>query len=735
MKRLLFIFAILQIFTLFSASCTSEKAGGMIPETSAEADTNENAETEEISEMIQLDGYTVVCGEKSAEAELEAAKKLYLALSGQAEQIGLSDDFDGKADNSQRPEILVGHTNRPETAEMLAECGEYDCVIRWVGNKLVIVSHRPDYTADLVDEFIEIHLKNGSTDPSLSLISTRKNKSEVLTMRFERPAEDIVYPESRNTAGSENLGEIRILYDDPHTGGPQFIAKLYTELLSRCPSGAEFADASAKIADRGCTPSLLCELASDVISSDEFAAYGFTDREECFVIYRAVLSRDPDEEEIAAYRGNPLDLTEKLTASDEFTGIMDDIIRGPYFWRGTNEKMYASSDVWFASQVQGLLSANTITELPQGALIIMNQQITVPKGATLKTEGDPGHYIRMARLLRTKEYGTDSHIVWLEDGAKVEGIFTDGNMSAFNLDETAGGSNVVILGSGCDVVSCRVSDSVSHQNIWSQTDTSGLYIAHNLITGYASNHDKTWQDGISCLSTDSLIEYNDVIDVTDGGIVAFRYIENRPDFEYTVAQNSIIRYNKILNAGNSCYASHDYETVNYSGPSAWKQQYPANMSGLVSYENEIWTSWRAHAHLVVTFSTLPWQGDVCDRAFGMSFYNNSTPEGCFAMCACGICADKVDDAAIRGNDFTFYVGDWCRSDPRLASRAYSVNSKNTTGDFQPGYSDMAMATESAVFIVNLPGGLELESADEVVVRGTRIHEDKVTIPKERFISQ
>ena len=689
----------------------------------------------ESATLTSLDGFTVVVGEKASEYELEAAKKLYLTLSEQAEKIGLSDDFDGKADNSSRAEILIGKTNRPESIETLEGCGEYGGAIHWIGNKLVIASVRPDYTAELVDKFISDYLENGAADAGLAVISAMKDKSEVLTMRFERPTQDITYPMSSVEAYAEDLGEITVSYNDPYTGGPQFIAKLYTELLSRSPEGAEYAHAAEIVAERGCTPTLLCELTCSVLKSDEFISYGFSDREECFAVYRAVLSRDPDEDEISSYSGDPEKLAMELTSSAEFAGMMEGIIRGPFFWRGANEVQYTSNDVWFASQVQGLLSENTVTELPQGALIIMNQQITIPKGATLRTEGNPEHYLRMARLLRTKEAGTQNHIVWLNDGSKAENIFTDGNMSAFGLDDTTGGSNVVILGSGCDVVGCRVSDSTSHQNIWSQTDTKSLYIARNLITGYASNHDKTWQDGISCLSTDSLIEYNDVVDVTDGGIVAFRYIENRPDFDYSVAQNSIIRYNKILNAGNSCYASHDYETVNYAGPSAMKAGYPADMSGLVSYENEIWTSWRAHAHMVVTLSTLPWQGDVCDRAFGMSFYNNRTPEGCIAMCACGICADKVDDAAIRGNDFTFYVGDWCRNDPRLASRAYSVNGKNTTGDFQPGYVDMAMFTDSAVFIVNLPGGLELEAADGVKLRGTRIWEDKVTIPAERFKSE
>jgi len=727
MKRILALILVLAVF--FAVSCSSGTSENR------ETETVEAAETESEPVMTSLDGFTVVIGEKASEDETEAAKKLYLALSEQAEKIGFSDDFDGKADNSARAEILVGRTNRTESIETLEQCGEYGGAIKWIGGKLVIAAVRPDYTAELVDRFISDYLENGAADAGLAVISAMKDKSEVMTMRFERPNQDITYPASSVEAYAEDLGEIYVSYNDPYTGGPQFIAKLYTELLSRCPEGAEYADAADRIAEKGCTPALLCELTCSVLGSDEFVSYGFSDREECFAVYRAVLSRDPDEDEIASYSGDAEKLAEKLTSSEEFAGMMEGIIRGPYFWRGANEAQYTSEDVWYASQVQSILSANTVTELPQGALIIMDQQITLPKGATLKTKGNPVHYLRMARLLRTKDAGTQNHIVWLNDGSKVENIFTDGNMSAFGLDETTGGSNVVILGSECDVTGCRVSDSTSHQNIWSQTDTRSLYVAHNLITGYASNHDKTWQDGISCLSTDSLIEYNDVVDVTDGGIVAFRYIENRPDFDYSIAQNSIIRYNKILNAGNSCYASHDYETVNYSGPSQWKSGYPADMSGLVSYENEIWTSWRAHAHMVVTLSTLPWQGDVCDRAFGMSFYNNRTPEGCIAMCACGICADKVDDAAIRGNDFTFYVGDWCRSDPRLASRAYSVNAKNTTGDFQPGYTDMAMFTESAVFIVNLPGGLELEAADGVNLRGTRIREDKVTIPAERFVSE
>lgn len=727
MKRAAAVLALFALI-LFLSAC---RRIADIPDEGNESDAVETETGHGEIHARSLDGYTVVCGEGAHELEKNAAKELYLALSAQAGDIGFSDDFDGKADHTRRPEILVGDTNRTETQSVMESCREYESCICWCGDRLVIASKRPDFTASAVRAFIERHLKEGNTDVMESIVTDYRD--EIPSRRFfEAPEGGIAKPASSRAAGVESLGEKTISKNDRFTGGGQIIAKLYTELLSRCPEGAEFAALSDRIAAEGLSDSLLRDMIREILSSDEFKDQKFTRRETAFAVCRAMLSRDPTEEELLAAENTPDPVEEVFANYEEWANLFDGFVRGPVFWRGTNETAYTGLTVLSAADVQAMLKPGEVTELEAGTLVLMDGTIHVPAGAVLRTAGDSTHYLRMARFLRTAGSGTGHHLIVLADGASLERVFIDGNMSAFGLEKTASGTNLVIQGSGCSVRCCRVSDSVSHQNVWSLAGTEGTYIGYSLVTAYASDHNKTWQDGISCLSAESLIEYNGVVDATDGGIVVFRYIEEWDGYDHLRPQDTMVRFNKILNAGNSCYASHDFETVNFSRYATGKPLYPANMKGLVSYENEIWTSWRAHTHLAVTLSTVPWQGDVCDRAYGMSFCNNRTPEGCVTVCACGICADKTDDAMIRGNDFVFWCGAWCRDDPRLGARAYSVNEKTCTGDYQPGYADMGMATESAVFIVNLPGGLLLEAEDEVVLKGTHLYEDPVSIPEERY---
>lgn len=719
---------------LLLCSCDS----GIQQETLSDTLLISEAETE--LPKLSLDGYTVVISGDASERESEAAKALYLALGEVCEGIALSDDFDGKQDNTGRAEILVGATNRPQSQAALAECGEFEFIIRSAENKLVIAAKRPETIEYAVNYFLEHCTVRGSVDQSMSILLSYTelegieayDYNEVYNMNCTRPTEDIVYPRSDLQASLVETETRSVSKSDIYTGGPQFIAKLYTEALSRSPSGEEFADATARISEKGCTVETLTALAYEIFASDEYKNHNLTREESCFTLYRAIFSRDPSLEELETFGGNAADSVSSLTASDEFAGMMQEIIEGPYFWGINQEEVYTGSSVILASQLQKQISNYTVTKLPQGTLVLMDTVLVLPTGAMLVTEGEPTHYAKMARFLRPAEKGSHHHLIQMGEECEIKSIFIDGNMSAFELNETANGSNTVITGSYCNVTYCRVSDSTSHQNVWALDGTSEMYIAHNLITGYASDHNKTWQDGISCLATGSVIEYNDIIDTTDGAIAVFRYIENYAAYDHIRAQNSIIRYNNIFNAGNSAYVAHDYETVNYfkiGNP----PEYPANMTGLVSYENNIWTSWRAHYHMVVTFSTVPWQGPVVnDRAIGGSFYNNSSPDGCFALCACGINVDKVTDAAVRGNSFLFYLGDWCRSAPGVGARAYSINEENSGGDFQAGYVNMPIATETATFINTLAGGLTLEAADTVELQGWKLTEGKVTIPLERF---
>ena len=77
----------------------------------------------------------------------------------------------GQEPDPTKYEILVGETNRPETAEVLSSLGESDYAVRAVGNKIVIVG-KSDYSLSLaVERFISeyIEKKGKGTDGDLSI--------------------------------------------------------------------------------------------------------------------------------------------------------------------------------------------------------------------------------------------------------------------------------------------------------------------------------------------------------------------------------------------------------------------------------------------------------------------------------------------------------------------------------------------------------------------------------------
>jgi hypothetical protein len=242
-----------------------------------------------------------------------------------------------------------------------------------------------------------------------------------------------------------------------------------------------------------------------------------------------------------------------------------------------------------------------------------------------------------------------------------------------------------------------------------------------------------------------LIEYNSVIDATDAGIAVFRYIigiasGRVSDATYIRAQNSIVRYNTVLQAGNSCYVSLDFESNNIN----WSDEYiagttfnivenPANFTGFAYYENQVWTSDRAHSHMLVACSTQPWAPTgMTDRLFGGTVYNNFTPDGCHANCAAGIIADMNTDLCVRGNSFALRLGDWCAARGALRARVYSVDESDSQGEFQPGYENLKVSESRTPFIGS---DYPLEKEQTYTLREGILHEAPQIIPVERFSSK
>ncbi len=765
-KNIISILLVLSVLFMFSCEMkqASDPSGTNI---TSNVSSTENPDEKNFFLVEGDKAITIVCGENALDSEFKAAVYLRDIISKMTgTEPELTNDFDGSQDNSLRREILIGETNLAESKAALESIDEQELVIQVSGNKLVITGKSPRITAFAVERFASDCLgysdKNEYTSGvSLSIPSDYSFTDSYYSalrlgtiVKFQlaengteiRPGEDVIpqtVPLRNNTEeGAYYTGKtLTVEKDSSQFGGAQFVAKLFTEGLSRAPKGEEYLAYTSVIEQNGCTIQTLTDLAVQFFTDDKFTDCNLNQTETVFAITRAILNRDPKTEEIEAYsKIDSIDLVKKLCSSKEFSDLLPDIIAGPYFWGKNNSSRYTGNKVITADELQILLNQNTVVSLERGTLVLVDKTITVPDNVTLETAGSPTHYTQMARFIRTGDGNYD--MIHVKSKATLKNIFADGNF-AYEAERIAG-TNIVCIGNGGSVIGCRCSDSGCTYSLNILCGTEFNYVGYNLITCYASDHNRTWQDGLRCMGTDCILEYNEVIDATDAAIAVFRFvaeIDKAPGPNtYIRAQNTIVRYNTVLQAGNSSYASLDFESNNINwndtkleGSALNIPENPANFTGFVIYENSIFTSYKAHTHLLITMSTQPWtRTGETDRVFGGSVYNNYTPEGCHVNCAAGIVADGNTDAAVRGNSFALYIGNWCVMSGGRTSRIYSIDASDSAGDFQAGYENATVSDYNGPFISS---GLPIETAESYDLREAVIHEEPQNIPVERFNSK
>lgn len=496
---------------------------------------------------------------------------------------------------------------------------------------------------------------------------------------------------------------------DERYGGGQFISKLFTEGLSRAANGQEFSTFQQYIVENGCNVETLKTLAKAVFESEAFQSFEMNRVELAFCLYRALLSRDPSEEEIMAVILNEVsEKIDEIMNGEEFVGLLEDIAFGPYSWRGTNDTMWTGDVIYTMSEFSELLKeSDNALVLPQGALILVDSSYTLPVGCSISTEGNPDHYVRFARFLRTEAGVNTMNVV---SNTVLQNIFTDGNRGELT-NSTAFGMS--ITGRDNVVWGCRLGESTAP--IHTHPGASNMYCGRNLVTQYGTNHWGTggWADGIDMYSYRSVVEYNNVVDATDAGIVIFRAQEAGQN----VPQNSIVRYNTICNTGNSAYCGIDNEGVDMIGSEV------ADFTGVVIYGNALYTSYVAHMHMCITLSARPWTENY-KKVSGVSFYNNYTPAGCFVNTGGGIIAEGANNGTVRGNQFEFHLADWTGN--FMGERHYSVNSTSCDGgDFQSGYLDIS-ATNFISPVMDIEKDISYE------VKFAYVYEDFQTIPASKF---
>ena len=108
--------------------------------------------------------YTIIYPEHLIGPLLDSARELYKTLRSETGSVSLDMTNDWlKAGTEGSPyEILIGQTNRPETAAVMAKLGYSDYAVEVVGSKLVILGGSSDGTAAAIEYFLQNCLKNNS---------------------------------------------------------------------------------------------------------------------------------------------------------------------------------------------------------------------------------------------------------------------------------------------------------------------------------------------------------------------------------------------------------------------------------------------------------------------------------------------------------------------------------------------------------------------------------------------
>jgi hypothetical protein len=449
----------------------------------------------------------------------------------------------------------------------------------------------------------------------------------------------------------------------------QFFAQIYTEILGRNPTPSEWVANEYRFTPETISVQQVSPVIISLVQSSEFNQLGYTATERAFVLYRAILLREPSTAELSTL-GNQLSRGTSMTVAA--TGMLNsaefaNLINGPIkslrahgFVRSTPAVRPTIGTGGLGNvtgqQLQAALDAAKPGEtvfLSRGALVRVNEPIRIPEGVTLSTfdANSQGNlfrsrkaYAAMGRIVRTEMFARP--LVELAPGAKLIGVWVDGrrsqlrqndptlrNLALSRAERFFDSHNISVRGGLTPsqithVEFCKVSDSTGWTALHSVGADGGIAvgfsrIADNMISCYTSNRDLAesfFTDGISNASSDAVILNNDIVDPSDVGIVIFN-----PGMH--TGQRSQVATNNILFAGvegfggisidHSVEIRHLCMGANPNGPydcfDLGNPSVIADFSGMLLQGNHIWSSDAAHANVGISVGVHLWGL----RMFGM----------------------------------------------------------------------------------------------------------------------
>ncbi|MET7952142.1 DUF4214 domain-containing protein [Micromonospora sp. NPDC005324] len=478
---------------------------------------------------------------------------------------------------------------------------------------------------------------------------------------------------------------------------------MYSEALGRIPDAAGWVAAVGAFREQGCTKATVGQVLRSFYTSPEFMALPYEPANRILAIYRGALNREPDQggldyfsEQLRQGRATWAQVVDQFVASGEFSHLVPLICgsRPSYYFGAHSAPFLPPSGEGFTGgtgkQSQMLLDqapAGATVYLAKSAVVRLTETLTIPEGRTLATAGlpEPRAYAAQGRLVRDGAFAAP--MIRLLPGAKLRNAWVDGQRGDFR-EFAAGAINIQTMGgSGTEVSSSKISNSRG----WTNVQVFGSYegypclstvIVKNLITAYSSDNVKAadgsgrWTDGISTACENSKIEGNSVIDATDVGIVLFR--------SSPAKQQSLVRGNQLLNAGNSAWGSIGVD-------SGWGRGTVHDLSGALVTGNSFWTGPYSHVAIGLVVGTRPWFGRQNDAATGVKVTDNTT-NGLTAVVGTGIAVSDMDNAILQRNDLILEI----RSVTNCPSVALGIDRGGhpTGGDLQVGFEAVSFTSAS-----------------------------------------
>lgn len=200
--------AVLALLLLLSSLLSGCGGGGAAVSTSQDAAVSsapEEVPDEPAERVLYENGEFLFSFVRTSDASDEAVDRIsavYKSVRDLGEgKLSYTDDYlyHGAQPDPDLPEILIGPTNRPETAEVLADLLAKDWFVGFVGKKLVVTGHTEQATLEALSAFSDI-------------VKQMKKSDRVLFAGLDEPiVKRCVYPGQSATVAGNPLDGYRIV--------------------------------------------------------------------------------------------------------------------------------------------------------------------------------------------------------------------------------------------------------------------------------------------------------------------------------------------------------------------------------------------------------------------------------------------------------------------------------------------------------------------------------------------